>query len=440
VNVNRESSESFPATQSMHYAFGSFTYDAKRGKLQCYGVDIPLKPKTGALLHYFLQHPHRIITKSELLDTLWRDEDVVEANLAQHVFLLRQAFTTYSPGETFIVTTARQGYCFVAPVRTAAPKQPTRGPSWKSYVEGRFLIEQRTHTSLDRAISAFERTIAADETHAAAHAGIAEANVLAAEYLFVEPHAAFRRARSAAERALDLDPDNVDAHVALGNVHLFYDWDFVAAYEALERATWLDPAHSSSRLDKARFLGIVGNYDAAVSEIASVLAREPFSLKAMSALAAVAILHNDFETVKEMSEAALSLDSSHALMQYYLISGFALSGRYREALDLFDSKAAQPYRQQSLAVAAFAAARAGLRSRANELIGEIDDASNWPYLSAFNRALPRIGLNEPGYAIGLLRRGIEDRDPWSVFILRYPLFAELPGIEELRHTIGPVHQ
>ncbi len=435
--MNRESSDGYQLVSAMHYAFGSFTYDAKRGKLQCYGVDIPLKPKTGAVLHYFLQHPHRVITKSELLDTLWRDEDVVEANLAQHVFLLRQAFATYSPGETFIVTTARQGYCFVAPVRTATPKQPTRGPSWKSYVEGRFFAAQQTQASLAHAIDAFERAVAADETHAGAHAGIAGANVLAAEYLFVEPTTAFRRARTAAQRALELDPDSVEAHMALGKVHLFHDWDFVAAYEAFERATWLDPTHASSRLDKALFLGIVGNYGAAVSEIESVLLREPFSLRAMNTLAAIGVLHDDFETVKEISDTAFILDPANALTRYYLMSALALRGQHAHALDLFDSAGDQPYRQQALAVAAFAAARLGLRSRAEALIAQLDDASQWAYVSAFNRALPRVASHQEDEARALLRTGIEERDPWSVFILRHPAFADLPGIEELRHLIGP---
>ncbi len=435
--MNRESPENYGTAAAMHYAFGSFTYDAKRSKLQCYGVDIPLKPKTGALLHYFLQHPHRVITKSELLDTLWRDEDVVEANLAQHVFLLRQAFATYSPGETFIVTTARQGYRFAAPVQTATHKAPTRGPSWRSYVEGRFLIEFRTTESLQHAISAFEATLAADEKHAGALAGIAQANLLAAELLFAEPSAAFSRARAAAQRALELDPDNVEAHIALGDVHLFHDWDFVAAYEALERGTWLDPANSSSRLDKAWFLGIVGNYEAATSEIESVLAREPFSLRAMTTLAAIAMLHEDFTTLTDMSDAVLSLDASHGLMRYYLICGLALSGRCREAINVFESVHDDPYRQQTIAIAAFAAARSGMRARAEELVTELEDRGRWAYASPVNRAVAFVGLNDFDRARELLRSGIESRDPWSVFILRHPAFKEIPRIDELRHTIGP---
>jgi DNA-binding winged helix-turn-helix (wHTH) protein len=435
--MSREASEMYRAAAAMHYAFGSFTYDAKRGKLQCYGVDIPLKPKTAALLHHFLQHPHRVITKSELLDSLWRNEDVVEANLAQHVFLLRQAFATYSPGETFIVTTARQGYCFVAPVQTATQRQPSRGPSWKSYIEGRFHIEARTAQSLQNAIAAFERTLSHDAAHAGAYAGIAEANVLAAEYLLSEPGPAFDRARITAQRALELDPDNVEAHVALGDIHLFHDWDFVAAYEALERATWLDPASSSSRLYKASFFGIAGNYEAANSEIESVLVREPFSLRAMTTLAAVAMLHEDYATLQDMSDAVLSLDPQHGLMRYYLMTGLTLSGRYGDAMDIYDATNDSPYRQQSVAVAAFAAARSGKRERADRLSAELEDGTQWVYRSAVNRALAFVGRNEFDRARELLRVGIALRDPWSVFILRHPAFQEIPGIDELRHAIGP---
>lgn len=441
--MNHQTSGSYGTPLATHYAFGSFTYDAKRAKLQCYGVDIPLKPKTGALLHYFLQHPHRVITKTELLDTLWRDEDVVEANLAQHVFLLRQAFATYSPGETFIVTTARQGYCFVAAVQTAAQSRPSRGASWKSYVEGRFFLDRRALPSLERAIDAFERTIADDETHAGAHAGIAAANVLAAEHLFTQPLPAFTRARSEAQRALELDPDNVAAYIALGNVHLFHDWDFVAAYESFERATWLDPSNPSSRLYKARFLAIVGNYEAAVSEIESVLAREPSSLEAMTDYAAAALLHEDFDTVHEMTDAALSLEPSHAVANYYRVAALALSGRYEDALQLHHADDSARREQQSLSIAAYAAARADKPELAQRLIATLDDRSRWPYVSSVYRALPRVGLGESEAAYEILETGIQQRDPLSVFILRHPAFQNVPRIDEIRHAIGPqqrIHQ
>ncbi len=438
--MNNQASRPYGMITGAHYAFGSFTYDAKRSKLQCYGVDIPLKPKTGALLHYFLQHPHRVITKTELLDTLWRDEDVVEANLAQHVFLLRQAFATYSPGETFIVTTARQGYCFVAPVQTAAQARPSRGPSWKSYVEGRFFIQLRAQPALARAIDAFERTTAEDDAHAGAHAGIAEAHLLAVEHVLTEPLPAFIRARSEAQRALELDPDNIEAHIALGNIHLFHDWDFVAAYEAFERATWLDPTHSSARIYKGRFLAIVGNYEAAASEIESVLVREPCSLEAMTQYAACALLHEDFITAGEMTGAALSLDPSHGLAQYYRTAMLALSGRHEDALNLHDSTNTHPYEQQALSIAAYAAARAGQHERARDLIANLDDESRWPHISSLHRALPRVGLNELEAAHEILEAGIHQHDPLIVFILRHPAFQNVPAIDKLRHSVGPHHK
>jgi DNA-binding winged helix-turn-helix (wHTH) protein/cytochrome c-type biogenesis protein CcmH/NrfG len=435
--MNREASEAPRSLSVVHYTFGSFDFDVKLGRLSCYGVEVPLKPKTTALLRYFLEHPHRIITKTELLDTLWAGDEVIEANLAQHVFLLRQAFSTYSPGESFIVTSARQGYRFVAPVQAASIAMPKRDESWKPYVQGRFFADQRTAESLRRAITAYKRAIEIDENHAGAYAGIAQANVLSAEYLFTEPIEAFTSARKAAHRALALDPDNVEAFVSLGDIYLFYDWDFVRAYEALERASWLDPGSASSRLSKAWFLGVVGNHDGAVSEVESVLAREPFSLKAMTTLAALAIFHADFQMAIEMSEAVLTLDPSYELVKYYFAAALAFAGRYDEALELYEATENPQYPQQSLAIAAYAAGCAGYRERALELIAQIEDPGRWPYISAFNRALPRMGLRELDTAREQLREGIERRDPWSVFLLSHPVFSSVPEVQALREAIRP---
>jgi tetratricopeptide (TPR) repeat protein len=184
-------------------------------------------------------------------------------------------------------------------------------------------------------------------------------------------------------------------------------------------------------------LGIVGNYEAAISEIESVLAREPFSLRAMTTLAAVAMLHEDFTTLLDMSDAVLSLDPSHGLMRYYLMTGLALSGRYREAINIYETAHRDPYRQQTAAIAAFAAARSGERERADRLIAELEDHGRWAYASPVNRAFAFVGLGDFDRARDLLRVGIERRDPWSVFILRHPAFQAIPRIDELRHTIGP---
>ncbi|HZZ66186.1 MAG TPA: winged helix-turn-helix domain-containing protein [Candidatus Baltobacteraceae bacterium] len=417
------------------YTFGAFAYDAGAGTLTCRGIPLALTPKTLGVLQYFLEHSGRIVTKAELLDALWPNEDVVEANLAQHVFRLRQALSRYAPATTFIVTAAKHGYRFIAPVANGPGVVPARDVRWRNYIKGRFYADQRDGVSLERAIRWYRKAIVDDAQFAAAHAGIAEAYVLLAEYLFADPAVAFTEARAAATRALEIDPANVQALVALGDVYAFRDWNFAQAVETLEKATWIEPAAAAPRLYKAWILGITGEHDAARSEVETVLRREPYALHALTTFAAIAILRGDFAVAIETAEDVLELDPAFELAQYYLGAALAYGGEWERCLALLSQEKPTRFAQQSIAVAGYAAGKLGLEESAERILGDLRDGSRWPYVSAFNLALVEMGMNRPDAATACLARGIADCDPWSVFLLNHPVLAQLPSIQTLRRRI-----
>jgi TolB-like protein/DNA-binding winged helix-turn-helix (wHTH) protein/Tfp pilus assembly protein PilF len=83
------------------------------------GKPVGLKPKALDTLIALIEHRDRVVEKGELMDLLWPDTAVEEANLTQNIFVLRKALGD-APGEQrFIATVARRGYRFVADVRVA---------------------------------------------------------------------------------------------------------------------------------------------------------------------------------------------------------------------------------------------------------------------------------------------------------------------------------
>src|SRR5437868_15521164 len=56
---------------------------------------------------------------------------------------------------------------------------------------------------------------------------------------------AFENARRAAGRALAIEPELAEAHMAMAKVQMGYDWDWRAADASLRRALALAPAHAS---------------------------------------------------------------------------------------------------------------------------------------------------------------------------------------------------
>src|ERR1700722_7092948 len=82
---------------------------------------IVLKPKTYAILAYFLDHPDRLVTQEELLESIWPDTFVQPEVVKRHIFDLRQALGDDSKMPSFLETLPKRGYKFIAAVRGPEP-------------------------------------------------------------------------------------------------------------------------------------------------------------------------------------------------------------------------------------------------------------------------------------------------------------------------------
>jgi len=96
-------------------AFGPFTLDDQARQL-CRGAEpIHLSPKAFDLLALLIHRRPEAVSKSEILDTLWRNTFVSEGNLAVLVKELRDALGDDAQQPTYIRTVQRFGYGFAAP-------------------------------------------------------------------------------------------------------------------------------------------------------------------------------------------------------------------------------------------------------------------------------------------------------------------------------------
>ncbi len=100
------------------YAFGDYRLNAKNRKLfRQTGEVVPLTPRIFDLLLTLIKNNERVLTKDELLETVWVDCIVEESNLSQSIFILRKALGETAHNPRYIRTIPAQGYRFIAPVK-----------------------------------------------------------------------------------------------------------------------------------------------------------------------------------------------------------------------------------------------------------------------------------------------------------------------------------
>ncbi len=87
------------------------------------GESVSAEPKVFELLAILIEHRDRALSRAELFDLLWPDQEVGDSALTHLVYSLRRAVGDDSKAQTIIRTVHRRGYQFIAPIET--PEQPT---------------------------------------------------------------------------------------------------------------------------------------------------------------------------------------------------------------------------------------------------------------------------------------------------------------------------
>ena len=141
------------------YEFGPFRVNPINRLLQRDGQVVPLKPKVFDTLLALVETRGELISKDQLIQTVWPDSVVEENNLTQNISALRRVLGEQAEDHRFIVTVPGYGYRFVAPV-TELP-----------YVRGDLIVTKQT---LTRAVIEDEFIVTAEEQKklpAASHRG-----------------------------------------------------------------------------------------------------------------------------------------------------------------------------------------------------------------------------------------------------------------------------
>ena len=91
------------------YEFGPFRVDPEKETLLREGEPVALTPKTFQILLVLIRHNEEVVTKDDLMKTVWPDTFVEEANLSRNIFMLRKALGE-TPQDKYIVTVPGRGY------------------------------------------------------------------------------------------------------------------------------------------------------------------------------------------------------------------------------------------------------------------------------------------------------------------------------------------
>lgn len=211
------------------------------------------------------------------------------------------------------------------PARPAASDE-----AYRAYLDGKALMQGNVDLDVSGAMTAFQRSVALDPTFAPAWAGLARAYRSRGYSLGGDPHAFGMRAREAAQRAIELDPDLSEAHTVLGILHFSYDWDWQAAERELRRAVELAPRSHDAQQWLGYALYSLGRYQEGLEILQRAALINPMEPKTQ--IAEALWFTGRVDEALGMLEETTRLNPSQERPQWLRVFILDQAGRYEEAV------------------------------------------------------------------------------------------------------------
>jgi len=171
------------------------------------------------------------------------------------------------------------GAALISRQPTQAAKSPPVDPQvYELCLLGRYFWNKRTPADLVRSIDYFQQAIHRDTSYAPAYAGLADSYAILPFYDSVVAEDSLSKARTAANRAIELDDTLADAHAVLAFVALNY-WttDRTIAEREFRRALQLNPNYATAHQWFAFYLTFEGRTDEAIAEMERARQLDPLS-------------------------------------------------------------------------------------------------------------------------------------------------------------------
>ena len=111
-----------PSNIRHFYEFGDFRLDADKHRLLRDGEVVPLSPKAVEALFVLVRNPGKPLEREALMQAVWAESFVEDANLTVAISHLRKALGQNNETAEYIETVPRVGYRFVADVREISEK------------------------------------------------------------------------------------------------------------------------------------------------------------------------------------------------------------------------------------------------------------------------------------------------------------------------------
>ena len=296
--------------------------------------------------------------------------------------------------------------------------------AYRFYLQGRYHALKVTPPEIRQGIGFYQQAIDADPLYALAYAGMAQAYAALPITSDAPPNEAFPQAKAAAQKALEIDGNLAEAHMILGVVEFWFEWDWERAETELKKAIEINPNNSDAHRFYGVLLTVSGRSDESLAEMETARQLDPLSL-IVNALKAQAFFYagRDAEAI-EQSNKTLEIEPNFWIAHLMLARIYLRQNKFDDALT--EAKKAAEFsggNSEAASLAAYALAKSERRDEALAMLGELKSSGG--YVPAYNFAMIENGLGNREEALSQLEKAFRTHDARMMLLKVEPKWNDL---------------
>lgn len=301
-------------------------------------------------------------------------------------------------------------------------KYTDNNEAYQLYLNGRYHFAKRTREDLFKSIEIFEQAVKLDPNFALGYVGIAESWAVIPSFPYGSPAECVPKAKAAAQKALELDPNLPEAHTVAAMIAATYEWDWATAEREFKRALEIDPDLAITHYRYAwTYLSPLGRHDQAIAEMRKAMELEPLSLIQGANFAGVLLYARRYDEAIAQAQKTFDLDPGFFGGKSWLSHSYNAAGKYAEALVIAEPtlNSESPF----ISDAIIAYAKSGQRDKALGLIERWKQAEKQKYVMNYWFAMSYAALGDKDAAFAQLEKAYQNRD-WFLQRIKVDPFAD----------------
>lgn len=306
-----------------------------------------------------------------------------------------------------------------------ASARPVNPEALEAYLRGRYAWNKFTIEGFQQAIAYFEQAIRKDPLYALPYTGLADAEVQLAGRV-MPATVAMPKAKEAALRALELDPNLAEGHNGLAFVTFYFEWNWSEAEKEYLRAIELNSGYSHVHGVYAHYLAARGQFEKALAEWGRAKEIDPLSNNCVETR--LLSYARRFAQAIEVHRKMLERDPEAASSCFWVVTAYVKEGMADQAIAQAQKAAARlPGETLPMALQGHAYWAAGKKEEARALLTELLALSKKQYVSPYNVAVLYAGLGDRDRTMEWLEKAFQERAGLLVYLNVDPSFDNLRG-------------